>query len=80
MSQSIILEVFAAESEAWVQASRRVAANPALRIKKTKVCSGTLGGRESNGRAGIGVGTTGAEPCSRFPGVFWLSVSAAARR
>ena len=28
----------------------------------TKMCSGELGGRESNVRAGIGVGTTGGEP------------------
>ena len=62
---------------------KRLAVSPlTLRYgyKKTKLCSGMLGGRESNGRAGIGVGTTGAEPCSRSPGVFWLSVSAAARR
>ena len=44
MSQSIILEVFAAESEAWVQASRRVAANPALRIKKRKCALGRWAG------------------------------------
>ena len=34
------------------------------------LCSGELGGRESNVRAGIGVGTTGGEPSSRFPASF----------